>query len=61
MILQWSVGRHAKYKRGSGFTLLPNQPVSYITGRGMGWYRYKRDAVKRAEELNACEAKRGTA
>ena len=58
-ILQFTVDRHARYKRGRGFTLIPNKPLSYLTGRGMGWYRYKRDALKRAAELNADYRKNG--
>ena len=57
--LQFTVERHARYKHGRGFTLIPNKPLSYLTGRGMGWYRYRRDALKRAAELNADYLKRG--
>lgn len=38
------------------------EPLSYILGpnQTFGSYRYKRDAQKRADELNACESRRAS-
>ncbi len=60
-ILQFTVVKHAKYKHGHGYTLRPNRRLEYLTGNGlsMGWYKYKRDALKRAEALNADYRLRG--
>ena len=60
-LLQFTVARHARYKHGHGYTLRPNRRLDYLTGDGlsMGWYKYKRDALARADALNADYRKNG--
>lgn len=40
-------------KRKYGYELFSDIALSWvINGHSFGWYRYKKDAIKRAEELN---------
>jgi hypothetical protein len=48
----WAVKKAVR--KSYGYRLVANQWQSYLfDGFSMGWYRYKRDALKRASELNA--------
>lgn len=47
--ITFTVRPHPKKR---GYTLIPSAPVSYLPQGRMGWYKYKRDALARANELN---------
>lgn len=44
---------HIPRKRTYGYTIKHNQPIGWMgtTCEYLGWFRYKRDAIKRIKEL----------